>query len=126
MPFGELLTALLNEGFIVDAKDFAEFTAVFKAIPENEQVNLKYYLAPLICRNNDEQKKLAEQYKKKLNDAKIWDDPIVTEITPFTNFYSAEDYHQNYYNQNAGTNSYCAVVIRPKLQKLLKEGLIKE
>jgi peptide-methionine (S)-S-oxide reductase len=43
--------------------------------------------------------------------------PIVTEITPFTNFYKAEDYHQDYYNQNKYTNSYCQFVIVPKIEK---------
>ena len=52
--------------------------------------------------------------------------PIVTEITPLDRFYAAEDYHQNYYNLNAGANPYCSVVIRPKLQKLLLKGLIKD
>jgi peptide-methionine (S)-S-oxide reductase len=69
--------------------------------------------------HNDEQKKLAEQYKKKLDEAKIWDDPIVTEITEFTNFYPAEDYHQNYYNQNSN-QPYCAFTIKPKVEKLEK------
>ncbi len=52
--------------------------------------------------------------------------PIVTEITVLDRFYAAEDYHQNYYNLNAGANPYCSVVIRPKLQKLLQKGLIKD
>ena len=50
--------------------------------------------------HNEEQKKLAEAYKEKLDAAHIWDDPIVTEIAPCTNYYKAEDYHQNYYNEN--------------------------
>ena len=54
--------------------------------------------------------------QQKLDAAGIWDDPIVTEITPFTNFYKAEDYHQNYYNLN-GNQPYCRAVIVPKLEK---------
>jgi peptide-methionine (S)-S-oxide reductase len=69
--------------------------------------------------HNEEQKRLAEEYKRKLDQAKIWDDPIVTEITPFTNFFSAEDYHQNYYNENSN-QPYCAFTIRPKVEKLEK------
>ncbi len=53
-------------------------------------------------------------------------DPIVTEISPLPTFYKAEDYHQNYFNENAGSNPYCSVVIRPKLQKLLQKGIIKD
>ncbi len=67
--------------------------------------------------HNDEQRRLAEEYKKKLDTARIWDKPIVTEITPFTNFYSAENYHQDYFNRNPN-QPYCAYIIRPKLKKL--------
>ena len=64
-------------------------------------------------------RRLAEQYKQKLEKAGIWSDPIVTEISPFTNFYPAEGYHQNYYNDNP-KQGYCAYVIRPKVEKLEK------
>ncbi|HSE39990.1 MAG TPA: peptide-methionine (S)-S-oxide reductase MsrA [Acidobacteriota bacterium] len=67
--------------------------------------------------HNDEQRRLAEEYKKKLDAAKIWNRPIVTEITPFTNFYPAEKYHQNFYNNNPN-QPYCSYVIRPKMKKL--------
>ena len=67
--------------------------------------------------HNDEQRRLAEEYKKKLDAAKIWDKPIVTEITPFTNFYSAENYHQNYFNNNPN-QPYCSYIIKPKVKKL--------
>jgi peptide-methionine (S)-S-oxide reductase len=69
--------------------------------------------------HNDEQKKLAEDYKQKLNDAKVFDSPIVTEISPLAEFYVAEDYHQNYYNEN-GEQGYCRMVIRPKVEKFKK------
>jgi peptide-methionine (S)-S-oxide reductase len=69
--------------------------------------------------HNDEQKKLAELYKKKLDDAKAFNDPIVTEITPASTFYVAEDYHQNYFNLN-GSAPYCSYVIQPKLDKFKK------
>ena len=73
----------------------------------------------VIFYHNEEQKRLAEEYKKKLDEAKIWKDPIVTEISPFTNFYPAENYHQDYYNQNRN-QPYCSYVIRPKIEKLEK------
>lgn len=73
----------------------------------------------VIFYHNEEQKRLAEEYKRKLDEAGIWEDPIVTEITPFTNFYSAEDYHQNYYNENPN-QPYCSFIIRPKMEKLEK------
>ncbi len=65
------------------------------------------------------QKKLAEEYKKKLDASGAFPNPIVTEITPFEVFYEAEDYHQNYYNQN-GSQPYCSYVIRPKMDKFKK------
>lgn len=73
---------------------------------------------------NDAQKAAFE--KSKAAAQKDFKNPIVTEIAPLKAFYAAEDYHQNYYNQNATQNPYCQVVIRPKLQKLLQHGLIKE
>jgi peptide-methionine (S)-S-oxide reductase len=69
--------------------------------------------------HNEEQKKLAETYKNKLNESGAFDKPIVTEIAPFTEFYKAEDYHQNYFNLN-GNAPYCAYVIQPKLEKFKK------
>lgn len=78
----------------------------------------------VIFYENDAQKAAAEKSKQQAQPE--FKDPIVTEITPLKTFYKAEDYHQNYFNQNSDKNPYCAVVIRPKLQKLLKKGLIKE
>jgi peptide-methionine (S)-S-oxide reductase len=69
--------------------------------------------------HNDEQKRLAEKYKKELTEAEVFDQPIVTEITPASVFYKAEDYHQNYYNLN-GDAPYCAMVIQPKVEKFKK------
>jgi peptide-methionine (S)-S-oxide reductase len=70
----------------------------------------------VIFYHNENQKMLAEKYKKELNESGAWDKPIVTEISPFTAFYKAEDYHQNYYNQN-GEEPYCHYVIQPKVEK---------
>jgi peptide-methionine (S)-S-oxide reductase len=69
--------------------------------------------------HNDEQKKLAESYKVKLDNSGAFDRPIVTEITPFSVFYKAEDYHQNYFNLN-GNAPYCSYVIQPKIEKFKK------
>ncbi|GHN01257.1 peptide methionine sulfoxide reductase MsrA [Cytophagales bacterium WSM2-2] len=73
---------------------------------------------------DDEQKKIAEQYKKQLEASHVYKNPIVTEISPLINFYSAEDYHQNYYalNPNEG---YCQYVIRPKVEKFKKQFAAK-
>ncbi len=69
--------------------------------------------------HNEKQKQLAQAYKAKLNSEKAFDKPIVTEISPAGAFYKAEDYHQNYYDQN-GNAPYCTFVIVPKLEKFRK------
>ena len=73
----------------------------------------------VIFYRNDEQKTIAEDYKKKLNDEKVYDKPVVTEISPWVVFYPAENYHQNYYNDNS-SQGYCQYVIAPKLEKFRK------
>jgi len=69
--------------------------------------------------HNAEQKQKAEEYKQKLNEEHAWNKPVVTEISPFTKFYKAEDYHQDYYNLN-GSEPYCQFVVKPKLDKFKK------
>lgn len=73
----------------------------------------------VIFYHNESQKQLAETYKRRLNEEKAFAHDVVTEIAPFTIFYKAEDYHQNYYNQNAN-QPYCMMVVRPKLEKFKK------
>lgn len=70
----------------------------------------------VIFYHNQEQKEKAEKYKAALQKSGAWDNPIVTAIEPFKNFYPAENYHQNYYNDNQN-QPYCRFVIRPKLEK---------
>ncbi len=69
--------------------------------------------------HNDEQKELAKKYKKKLNESGAFNNPIVTEIKAYKTMYVAEDYHQNYFNEN-GSQPYCSFVIQPKLEKFEK------
>ena len=69
--------------------------------------------------HNDEQKAKAEKYKVELDKSGAWDNPVVTTLEPFTKFYAAEDYHQNYYNDNK-EQGYCQFVIRPKVEKFQK------
>jgi peptide-methionine (S)-S-oxide reductase len=66
--------------------------------------------------HDEEQKELATHYKKKLNQAKAFGRPVVTEITEFEKFYPAEGYHQNYYKLNPNYG-YCRMLIKPKLKK---------
>jgi peptide-methionine (S)-S-oxide reductase len=70
--------------------------------------------------HNEQQKEIAQQYKDQLTKSGVFKNSIVTEITPFSVFYPAEDYHQNYFalNPNQG---YCQYVIRPKVEKFNKQ-----
>ncbi|MGC8742560.1 MAG: peptide-methionine (S)-S-oxide reductase MsrA [Verrucomicrobiia bacterium] len=79
----------------------------------------------IILYHNDEQRKIAEASRMRI--AKEFSKPIVTEIVPFTAFYKAEEYHQNFFKNNP-EYGYCQAVIKPKLEKLnkvLKSGEIK-
>jgi len=67
--------------------------------------------------HSEEQRAIAEQVMKELEAAKVWNAPIVTEITQFQSFYPAEDYHLDYYHRNR-QQPYCQVVIAPKVSKL--------
>jgi len=69
--------------------------------------------------HSNEQKNMASAYKKQLDDSSAWSNPIVTEVTAAETFYPAENYHQEYFNQN-GSQPYCAFVIRPKVDKFRK------
>lgn len=73
----------------------------------------------VIFYKNAEQKKAAENIITELNNAKVYDSPIVTKVEPFTKFYKAEDYHQNYYSNNKN-QPYCKMVIQPKIEKFEK------
>ena len=73
----------------------------------------------VIFYHDEEQRQKAEKYKVALDNSKAFDKPIVTEISPFSKFYIAENYHQDYYNNN-GSQPYCYYVIRPKLEKFNK------
>lgn len=70
----------------------------------------------VIFYHNQEQKEKAEKYKAALDKSGAWDQPIVTAIEPYKNFYPAENYHNNYYNDNPN-QGYCRYVIQPKVEK---------
>jgi peptide-methionine (S)-S-oxide reductase len=70
--------------------------------------------------HDEAQKETAEQVIRKIEDAGIWDHPIVTELTPFEKFYMAEDYHQEYFAHNS-FQPYCRAVIAPKVSKFRKQ-----
>lgn len=72
--------------------------------------------------HNDEQKQTAEEIIRDVNARKLWDNPIVTEVTKFDKFYMAEDYHQEYFAKNP-YQPYCQVVVAPKVSKFRKHFL---
>lgn len=73
----------------------------------------------VIFYRSPQQKQIAEAYIQKLDSAHAFENPIVTTLEPFEHFYKAENYHQNYFNEN-GSQPYCQLVIKPKLDKFKK------
>lgn len=73
----------------------------------------------VIFYHDQEQKEIAEHYKERLGKEHVWEKPIVTEISPLINYYEAEDYHHNYF-ENHPENMYCQAVVRPKVEKFKK------
>ena len=78
----------------------------------------------VIFYHDDNQKTIATESKKDADDSSYWPDPIVTEIIELNNYSDAEDYHHNYYKDNPN-QPYCIFVIKPKLDKLEKKGIIE-
>lgn len=103
---------------------FAEILKVFFTMHDpttlNRQGNdIGTQYRSAIFYHNETQRKLSEEIIAELNKAKVYPTPIVTEVTKFDAFYKAENYHQDYYNQNSG-EGYCKYVIQPKIEKFEK------
>lgn len=73
----------------------------------------------VIFYHNEEQEKVAHEVFREIDRSDLWDNPLVTEISPLQEFYRAEDYHQDYYANNPN-QPYCTFVISPKMSKLRK------
>jgi peptide-methionine (S)-S-oxide reductase len=73
----------------------------------------------IIFYHTDEQKRLAEQSRQEMDASGLFAGPVVTQVVPFTEFYRAEPYHQNYFAENSG-HPYCRFLIRPKVEKMKK------
>lgn len=95
------------------------WTAHDPTTPNRQGADVGPQYRSVIFYHDDHQKALAEEYKKKLDESGAFDRPIVTEIAPFKAFYRAENYHQDYYNQNQ-SKPYCMFVIAPKVDKVRK------
>jgi len=103
---------------------FEELLEVFWFIHNPTQLNrqgndIGSQYRSVIFYHSDEQKNISEKYLRRLTDEKVWENDIVTEITPISNFYRAEDYHHNYFALNP-QNMYCQAVVRPKVEKFRK------
>ena len=78
----------------------------------------------VVFHHTAKQREIAEQTIKRLEEAKVWPDPIVTQIAPATDFWVAEDYHQEYFRRNPN-QPYCSFVVEPKVQKFRKAFMEK-
>ncbi|MGH7568828.1 MAG: peptide-methionine (S)-S-oxide reductase MsrA [Gemmatimonadales bacterium] len=96
------------------------FTIHDPTTPDRQGVDVGTQYRSVILHHGDEQRAAAQQVIKELEATKVWDDPVVTELVPFTVFYPAETYHQGYYRRNAN-QPYCRAVIAPKVAKLRSE-----
>ena len=111
--------------FNTDEISFKEVLQVFFAVHDpttlNRQGNdIGSSYRSAIFYHSDEQKRIAEEVIKEVTDEGVYDNPIVTEVTPFDKFYVAENYHQEYFANNPN-QPYCAAVVAPKVAKFRKK-----
>ena len=107
-----------------DLLSFHELLKVFWFIHDPTQLNrqgndIGTHYRSAIFYHDEIQRKEAEAYKELMNEQNVWDQPVVTEISRFEDFYSAEAYHNSYLENNPG-NMYCQAVVRPKLDRFKK------
>lgn len=107
-----------------DEVSFDELLELFWFVHDPTQLNrqgndIGTQYRSVVFYHNEEQRIKAEEYKQRLTTEKVWDNPIVTEISPLSNYYPAEDYHANYFELNPG-NAYCQAIVRPKVEKFRK------
>ena len=103
---------------------YAELLAVFFSVHDPTTLNRQgadvgTQYRSIVIYHNDQQRALASEMIQKLVKEEIWNDPIVTTVEPFEAFYSAESYHQEYYENNPNLG-YCRLVINPKVEKFEK------
>lgn len=107
-----------------DQIDFRSILEIFFALHNPTQVNRQgndvgSQYRSAVFYHSDEQKTLAEAIIKEIEEQEIWPDPVVTEVAPLSNYSEAEAYHQDYFNNNP-QNTYCNMVVAPKLAKFKK------
>ena len=114
----------LNVSFDTSIVSFEDILKVFweshdPTTPNRQGNDVGTQYRSVIFYHNEKQRDIAEAFKAQLNTSGTFTNPVITLIQPFTKFYKAEDYHQNYYNDNKSA-SYCQFVVRPKVEKYLK------
>jgi peptide-methionine (S)-S-oxide reductase len=112
---------VVQVAFDPDEISFREILEVFFSIHDPTTLNRQgadvgTQYRSVIFHHSPEQRETAERLIAELDEAKVWDAPIVTEVSALDVFYPAEQYHQGYYQRNSG-KPYCQVVIAPKLAK---------
>lgn len=107
---------------LISYRDILEvFFAVHDPTTRNRQgADVGSQYRSIILYHNEEQRQTAENLIATLNQRGLWSKPIVTEVVPFTTFYPAEEYHQEYFEKNPYAG-YCQVVIQPKVSKFRKQ-----
>ena len=111
---------------LISFKELLEvfFTVHDPTTPNRQGHDLGTQYRSIILYHDPEQRAIAEQTIAELDASKIWDAPIVTEVVPYTEFYPAEDYHQQYFRRNPW-QPYCQIVIAPKVAKARQRFLAK-
>jgi peptide-methionine (S)-S-oxide reductase len=113
--------------FDPDVISFRELLGVFFTIHDPTTLNRQggdvgtQYRSAILYHTPD-QRAIAKEVIRELEAEGLWDDPVVTEVTPFATFYPAESYHQDYFNRNP-YQPYCAAVIAPKVAKFRSKYL---
>ncbi len=110
--------------FNPDVISFNEILTVFWSVHNPTTLNrqgadIGTQYRSVVFYHSDEQKRIVEEQIKVINDQKLYEDPIVTEVSPFTKFYIAEKYHQEYFENNPN-QPYCSMVVGPKVEKFKK------
>ena len=107
--------------FNADQVSYLQLLEVFFRIhdpttPNRQGADIGPQYRSIILYHDDQQKQVAEKVKEALEEEKIWDDPVVTEIVPLDTFYEAEEEHHDYFEKNSD-RAYCQMVILPKVEK---------
>lgn len=117
----EAIQVVFDKSIILYEKLLEIFFHLHDPTTRNQQGNdVGTQYRSVIFYHSVDQKKIAEKVKEKVGKSNYYKNPIVTEILQFEAFYKAEDYHQNYYDNNK-SYPYCTIVINPKVNKLLRE-----